>query len=74
MVRYLAEQGARVNVVNNRGESPWSMASGISPELRHQGIYGRHESTAALLVELGAKKIRPPSDDEFRREEYAGFH
>lgn len=55
VVQYLAEQGADINVKDNYGETPWSMASGISPVLRYRGLYGTHESTAALLVKLGAK-------------------
>jgi ankyrin repeat protein len=55
VVQFLAEQGADINVKDNYGETPWSMASGISPVLRYRGLYGTHESTAALLVKLGAK-------------------
>jgi len=55
VVRYLAENGAEINVADNYGETPWSMASGISPVLRYRGLYGYHQSTAALLEQLGAK-------------------
>ena len=54
VVQYLAEHGADVNVSDINGETPWSMASGISPGLRYRGLYGAHESTAALLLKLGA--------------------
>ncbi|MDH3531625.1 MAG: ankyrin repeat domain-containing protein [Gammaproteobacteria bacterium] len=54
VVRYLAENGADINVMDNYGETPWSMASGISPVLRYRGLYGYHQSTAALLKQLGA--------------------
>ncbi|MBT8100827.1 MAG: ankyrin repeat domain-containing protein [Gammaproteobacteria bacterium] len=54
VVQYLAEQGADINVVDNYGETPWSMASGISPVLRYRGLYGEHQTTAALLEQLGA--------------------
>ena len=54
VVQYLADQGADINVKDKYGETPWSMASGISPVLRYRGLYGTHESTAALLVKLGA--------------------
>jgi ankyrin repeat protein len=54
VVQYLADQGADVNIKDNYGETPWSMASGISPVLRYRGLYGVHESTAALLIKLGA--------------------
>jgi len=55
VVRYLADNGAEIDVVDNYGETPWSMASGISPVLRYRGLYGYHQSTAALLEQLGAK-------------------
>jgi ankyrin repeat protein len=54
VVKYLADSGADVNVVDHYGETPWSMASGISPVLRYRGLYGNHQSTAALLESLGA--------------------
>jgi ankyrin repeat protein len=54
VVKYLADNGADINVTDNYGETPWSMASGISPVLRYRGLYGYHESTAKLLEQLGA--------------------
>ncbi len=64
IVQYLYDQGAEVNVSDNYGETPWSMASGISPVIRYQGLYGNHESTAALLRKLGAKVVtRDQMDD-----------
>jgi ankyrin repeat protein len=64
IVQYLYDQGAEVNVSDNYGETPWSMASGISPVIRYQGLYGNHESTAALLLKLGAKVVtREQMDD-----------
>ncbi|MEJ2171598.1 MAG: ankyrin repeat domain-containing protein [Woeseiaceae bacterium] len=54
VVRYLADNGADINVKDNYGETPWSMASGISPVLRYRGLYGYHQTTAALLEQLGA--------------------
>jgi len=40
------------------------MASGISPVIRYQGLYGKHESTAELLLKLGAKVVgRDQMDD-----------
>lgn len=57
VVQYLAEHGANVNVKDKNGETPWSMASGISPGLRYRGLYGSHESTAALLIKLGAEAV-----------------
>jgi uncharacterized protein len=64
IVQFLADQGADVNVSDNYGETPWSMASGISPVIRYQGLYGKHESTAELLLKLGAKVVsRDQMDD-----------
>ncbi len=57
MVQYLAEQGAAIDLKSKSGETPWSMASGISPVFNNLGAYGVHESTAALLLKLGAKPI-----------------
>ena len=57
IVRFLADNGAKVNVQNDYGETPWSMAAGLSPVIRYRGLYGTHESTANLLLELGATKV-----------------
>ena len=57
VVRLLADRGAAVDVQDKRGETPWSMAAGLSTVLRYRGQYGTHESTAALLLTLGAKPI-----------------
>ncbi len=54
IVQYLADHGANVDTADKNGETPWSMAAGISPVLRFRGLYGNHESTANLLLELGA--------------------
>jgi hypothetical protein len=57
VVQLLAERGAAVDPQDKRGETPWSMAAGLSTVLRYRGQYGTHESTAALLLKLGAKPI-----------------
>ena len=57
VVQYLADHGAEVNVKNIYNETPWSMASGMSPLLENTGLYGKHDSTAALLLKLGARPI-----------------
>jgi len=57
VVQFLADRGAQIDARNKRGETPWSMASGISPSLQDRGEYGLHESTAALLLKLGATPI-----------------
>jgi ankyrin repeat protein len=57
VVQLLAERGAAIDLQDKRGETPWSMAAGLSTVLRYRGQYGTHESTAALLLALGAKPI-----------------
>ena len=57
VVQLLAAKGAQVNVKNKNGETPWSMASGISSSIGDRGSYGNHESTAALLLQLGATPV-----------------
>ena len=57
VVQYLAEHGAIIDAVNKNGETPWSMASGIAPSFNNLGSYGIHESTAAVLLKLGAVPI-----------------
>jgi len=61
LVQFLADHGASVEVQDKRGETPWSMAAGLSTVLRYRGQYGAHESTAALLQKLGA---RPMTQEE----------
>ena len=56
VVRYLVEQGAEVDPTDEGGETPWSMAAGISANKSIRGLYGTHPKTAALLLELGAVK------------------
>ena len=63
IVDLLAQRGAEVNVVDRYGQTPWSMASGISPVLRYRGLYGNHETTAALLETLGATRVTRDSMD-----------
>jgi hypothetical protein len=57
VVQFLAAHGASVDVQDKRGETPWSMAAGLSPVLRYRGQYGSHESTATLLLRLGARAV-----------------
>ena len=56
VVQGTLDHGAEVNIVDNYGQTPWSMASGISPVLRYRGLYGNHTTTVALLEGLGATK------------------
>jgi ankyrin repeat protein len=55
VVQYLADHGASIDPENEDGETPWTMASGISPDFGSRGLYGHHTGTAELLVKLGAK-------------------
>jgi uncharacterized protein len=64
VVEYLASKGAKIDVKDKHGETPWSMATGISPVLRYRGLYGKHESTAKLLEKLGATSIGREGMDE----------
>jgi ankyrin repeat protein len=56
-IQLLVDKGASVTVSDKFGETPWSMASGLSPVLRRRGLYGRHDSTVMLLEKLGATAI-----------------
>jgi ankyrin repeat protein len=57
VVQLLAARGAAIDVQDKRGETPWSMAAGLSTVLRYRGQYGTHQNTAALLQKLGAKPM-----------------
>jgi ankyrin repeat protein len=57
IVQYLADHGANVDVRDKAGETPWTMAAGVSPTANNQGLYGVHKSTADLLLKLGAKAV-----------------
>jgi ankyrin repeat protein len=51
MVQFLVDRGARINVVNKRGQTPWIVAA--QSEYR-SGSFFDDKETAALLVRLGA--------------------
>ncbi len=53
IVRFLAEQGARLDVVDNEGRTPLSITDGMWVS----GTFLVRKTTAALLRELGAKGI-----------------
>jgi len=55
VVQLLADRGAAIDVENEDGETPWTMASGLPPEVGGAGLYGLHTGTAELLLKLGAK-------------------
>jgi ankyrin repeat protein len=54
IVEFLAEKGAKVDAKDRTGQTPWSMAVGISASDDGAGQYGYHPGTASLLVKLGA--------------------
>jgi ankyrin repeat protein len=54
IVQILADKGAAVNVKAANGETPWSMASGISPDANYTAFWAVHQDTADLLLRLGA--------------------
>jgi hypothetical protein len=54
IVRFLVKQGAEVDLADRSGQTPWTLARGLSPSTGLQGRYDFHESTAELLLELGA--------------------
>jgi ankyrin repeat protein len=68
VVQFLADHGAKIDLKDKSGQTPWSMAIGLSPALRERGRYGHHESTANLLLKLGAKPI---TQQDFNSEELA---
>lgn len=65
VVAYLAEHGAKVNVRDSNGETPWTMASGLTTRIGHRGLYGNHASTADLLLSLGASLMTMQDLEEY---------
>jgi ankyrin repeat protein len=71
MVTFLVEKGARLNVVNALGWTPWIVADGVL----YPNTYNRRLETAELLVKLGADtkvgKRRavdlPPSESQLNK-------
>ena len=56
IVQFLVEKGAKVNVKDKFGMTPWNLASGVlAPNvLNSDKLNPIHPSTADLLVKLGA--------------------
>jgi ankyrin repeat protein len=56
IAQFLVDQGAKVNVKDKFGMTPWNLASGVlSPNvLNSDRLNPIHQSTADLLVQLGA--------------------
>lgn len=55
--RCVRDRPRHLDVQDKQGETPWSMAAGLSPVLKYRGQYGSHQSTAALLLTLGARSV-----------------
>ena len=63
MVQYLFDRGAKLDVRDRSGQSPWSLAMGISTSVDNAFIARHHESTVQLLVKLGAHELSPKDVD-----------
>jgi hypothetical protein len=61
IVKVLVDRGASVDARNKLGETPWSMAAGMSPVLRYRRQYGSHESTANSLSRSARSRSRRTS-------------
>ena len=61
-----------MNVKNNGGESPWSMATGLSPS--SMSTYATHPETAALLVRLGATVLTPQELEIVKRDGFRALN
>ena len=57
IVQLLVDKGAKVNAKDRFGQTPWTIAEAISPIVNNQGALRIHQSTADLLLKLGATPI-----------------
>lgn len=62
IVQLLADKGARVDVMDKTGLTPWAIASGMYTDTGSTGVNAdagsvSHKSTADLLLKLGAKPM-----------------
>ena len=57
IIQFLADKGAKVDVKDSIGETPWSIAEAIVQRPNDKGGVRVHESTAALLLKLGATPV-----------------
>lgn len=69
IVQFLAEKGAKVNVSARNGETPWSMASGISPNAMNAAFWTVHKDTVDLLLKLGATPMPAEDIEALKRNE-----
>jgi uncharacterized protein len=67
IIQFLLDEGAEVEPRSRAGETPWSMAKGISPDPGHAALYAGHETTADLLLTLGATAWTPDEIAAFRQ-------
>jgi len=72
MVQFLADRGAKINVKARNGETPWSMASGISPSSMNAAFWTVQKDTLNLLVKLGATPMTPDEIEALKRGELGG--
>jgi len=57
IVQFLVEKGAKVDVKDRLGQTPWTIAEAIIPVVNNQGSLRLHKSTADLLLKLGATPL-----------------
>jgi ankyrin repeat protein len=57
VVQFLVDKGSPINAKDRLGQTPWSIAKAMSPVVNNQGALRLHESTADLLLRLGATEI-----------------
>ena len=69
MVKFLVEKGANVHARDKVGQTAWSIAEAMSPVVNNQGALRLHQTTADLLLQLGATTI---SASEFQPPREAG--
>ena len=67
IVQLLVDQGTKVNTADKIGQTPWSLAAAISLRLESQGELRLHQSTANLLLKLGAATMTAEDFDPRNR-------
>ncbi|MBI3894431.1 MAG: ankyrin repeat domain-containing protein [Acidobacteria bacterium] len=72
IVQFLVDKGAKVNAKDKTGQTPWTIAMAMVAVVNSQGRLRLHESTADLLLKLGAVPLTvkdlqtPPKDPQYR--------
>jgi ankyrin repeat protein len=72
ILQVLVSVDGNVNARNNGGETPSSMAIGLSPN--SMSTYATHEETAALLVRLGAAAFTPDEIEIVKRDGFRALN